>query len=158
MGLFSVDVGVEGPTGREPVSMLIDSGATYSAISAALAQRLGLPQNRQEDFEFADGRNARLPVVEARIRVNGRETATLLILTGGARCSAPMRSRASASRSIRDGSDSSRPRDSVDSPKRLDRAVEQMKRRLARIEAELLAVLGVQAAQLAALIVLLVRR
>jgi clan AA aspartic protease len=83
MGLFAVDVEIEGPTGRATVSMLVDTGATYSAISAALAQRLGLPQNRQDTFEFADGRKAQLPVVEARIRVDGRETPTLLILTGG---------------------------------------------------------------------------
>jgi aspartyl protease family protein len=83
MGLFSVDVELEGPAGRERVTMLVDSGATYSAIPTDLAHRLGLPQNRQDTFELADGRKARLAVVEARIRVNGRETPTLLILTGG---------------------------------------------------------------------------
>ena len=61
--------------------MLVDTGATYCATSAALAQRLGLPQNRQDTFGFADGRKAQLPAVEARIR-DGRETPTLLILTG----------------------------------------------------------------------------
>jgi hypothetical protein len=37
MGLFSLEVELEGPAGRETVSMLVDSGATYSAISAVLA-------------------------------------------------------------------------------------------------------------------------
>jgi len=83
MGLFSVDVELEGPTGRERVAMLVDSGATYSAISADLAKRLGLPQNRQETFEFADGRRVQLAVVEARVRVDRRETPTLAVITEG---------------------------------------------------------------------------
>ena len=83
MGLFSVDVELEGPTGRERVAMLVDSDATYSAISADLAKRLGLPQNRQETFEFADGRRVQLAVVEARVRVDGRETPTLAVITEG---------------------------------------------------------------------------
>ena len=83
MGLFSVDVELEGPTGRERVAMLVDSDATYSAISADLAKRLGLPQNRQETFEFADGRRVQLTVVEARVRVDGRETPALAVITEG---------------------------------------------------------------------------
>ena len=83
MGLFSVDVELEGPTGRERVAMLVDSDATYSAISADLAKRLGLPQNRQETFEFADGRRVQLAVVEARVRVDGRETPALAVITEG---------------------------------------------------------------------------
>jgi len=74
-----VDVELEGPTGRERVAMLVDSDATYSAISADLAKRLGLPQNRQETFEFADGRRVQLTVVEARVR----ETPTLAVITEG---------------------------------------------------------------------------
>jgi clan AA aspartic protease len=83
MGLFSVDVELEGPAGREVVSMLVDSGATYSTVSSALVARLGLPQNREDVFEFADGRRARLPIVEARVRVNGRQAPTLAVVTEG---------------------------------------------------------------------------
>jgi clan AA aspartic protease len=83
MGLFSVDVELEGPAGRELVTMLVDTGATYSAVPASLAVRLGLTPSTEDVFEFADGRQVRLPIAEARIRINGRESPTLVIITEG---------------------------------------------------------------------------
>ena len=83
MGLFPVDVELEGPAGRETVTMLVDTGATHSAVPASLAGRLGLPPNREDTFEMADGRRLRLPVVEARVRINGRQAPTLAIVTEG---------------------------------------------------------------------------
>ena len=83
MRLFSVDVELEGPAGRETVTMLVDTGATFSAVPSSLAARLGLPPNREGTFEMADGRRLRLPVVEARVRINGRQAPTLAIVTEG---------------------------------------------------------------------------
>jgi clan AA aspartic protease len=83
MGLFSVDVELAGPAGRETVAMLVDTGATYSAVSGDLAGRLGLTPTTEDLFEFADGRTMRLPIAEARIRIDGRESPTLVIITEG---------------------------------------------------------------------------
>ena len=83
MGLFSVDGELEGPAERETVTMLVDAGATYSAVPASLAARLGFPPNREDTVEMADGRRLRLPVVEARVRINGRQAPTLAIITQG---------------------------------------------------------------------------
>ena len=83
MGLFSVDVELAGPAGRETVAMLVDTGANYSAVPGELAARLGLTPSTEDTFEFADGRTMRLPIAEARIRIDGRESPTLVIITEG---------------------------------------------------------------------------
>jgi clan AA aspartic protease len=83
MGLFSVDVELVGPAGREIVTMLVDTGASYSAVPQALAGRLGLTPSTEDVFEFADGRTMRLPIAEARIRIDGRESPTLVVVTEG---------------------------------------------------------------------------
>jgi clan AA aspartic protease len=82
MGLFSVDVELEGPAGRERVTMLVDTGATYSTVPQALATQLGLIPTESDVFEFADGREETLPIAEARLRVDGRSTTTKVIIVG----------------------------------------------------------------------------
>ena len=83
MGLFTVPVELEGPAGRERLDMLVDTGATYSVIPAALAQRLGLRETRTETIEGAGGARHVVPVVALQIRVDSREAASLAYVMPG---------------------------------------------------------------------------
>ena len=83
MGVFTVEVRLQGPRGAVSVAMTVDSGAMFSKVSPALARQLGLVAVAKDRFELADGRIQIRPIAEARIRVNGREAPTLVVITNG---------------------------------------------------------------------------
>jgi aspartyl protease family protein len=80
MGQFSVDVELEGPAGREQVTMLVDSGALYCTIPDTLATRLAVQPVRHQRFELADGQELIRPVAEVRLIADGRSTTTWVVL------------------------------------------------------------------------------
>ena len=76
MGTFAARTGVSSGGGGEAVwvEAMVDTGATYTVLPAALLRgRVGARPTREMTFTFADGREATLPVGEARIQVNGVE-------------------------------------------------------------------------------------
>ena len=65
--------------GRRPASVrfVVDTGATYSLISADLAKRVGIEAGPVRDrVRLASGRTVRLPTALGGIRIEGREAAT----------------------------------------------------------------------------------
>ena len=74
MGLFAVRATLIGPTGlTEDLDLLVDTGATFSLIPTAIAQRLGLSVRRQQPVLIAGGRRDVWPVAEVRMAVEGRD-------------------------------------------------------------------------------------
>ena len=66
--------------GRRPASVrfVVDTGATYSLISADLAKRVGIEAGPVRDrVRLASGRTVRLPTALGGIRIEGREAATI---------------------------------------------------------------------------------
>jgi clan AA aspartic protease len=65
------------------VSMLVDTGATFSAIPEALARTVGIKRLRRwVPITLADGRQVRLAAGTAIVRI-GRREAPATILVGG---------------------------------------------------------------------------
>jgi predicted aspartyl protease len=74
MGLFTVRATLIGPTGlTEDLDLLVDTGATFSVIPTAVANRLGLRVRRQQPVLIARGRRDVWPVAEVRMAVEGRD-------------------------------------------------------------------------------------
>ncbi|HYS92643.1 MAG TPA: retroviral-like aspartic protease family protein [Candidatus Acidoferrales bacterium] len=64
------------------VSMLVDTGATFSVIPPTLARALGIRRPRRSvSVRLADGRRVRLGADVAILRIDGRE-APVMILVG----------------------------------------------------------------------------
>lgn len=60
------------------VDFLVDTGATYSLLSPALARKLGIkPGLLRDKVRLATGRVVRIPTALGLIRVDGRETTTI---------------------------------------------------------------------------------
>jgi predicted aspartyl protease len=83
MGLFAVRTTLIGPTGlTEDLDLLVDTGAAYSLIPTAVAERLGLRVLRQQPVVIAGGRRDVWPVAEIRMAVEGRrDVPTLCFVT-----------------------------------------------------------------------------
>lgn len=83
MSLFAVRATLIGPTGvTEDLELLVDTGATFSVISTAVANRLGLRVRRRQSVLIAGGRRDVWPVAEVRMAVEGRdEIPTLCFIT-----------------------------------------------------------------------------
>ena len=61
---------------------VVDTGATYSLISADLAKRVGIEAGPVRDrVRLASGRTVRLPTALGGIRIEGREAAPEAIVT-----------------------------------------------------------------------------
>ena len=75
MGIFSAEIAVgrdrEGPF--EPVTALVDTGASYSMLPARLLRKLEVKPNREREFTLADGRKQRLPIGNVRVRIGLEE-------------------------------------------------------------------------------------
>ena len=75
VGTFSESIAVaryeEGPF--EEVTALVDTGAVYSMLPAALLRKLEIAPRREDVFTLADGRRQRLPVGVVRVRIGSDE-------------------------------------------------------------------------------------
>lgn len=63
--------------GKRPakVRFLVDTGATYSLVSPALADRIGItPSPLRDKVRLANGRTVRVPTALASLQIDGRET------------------------------------------------------------------------------------
>lgn len=82
MGTFSVPVTLLNPTDptrQLSVDCIVDSGASYSQMPAALLQRLGVTPQDEAHTRLADGREGTCPVGEVVFVVNGRRTTAKVI-------------------------------------------------------------------------------
>ena len=82
VGTFSAKVGVNDGNGGASlwVEALVDTGATYSVLpESLLREQVGIQPTGHRRFVYADGREALLPIGEARICVEDVEATNLVV-------------------------------------------------------------------------------
>lgn len=80
MGITYIEGEVKGPSGREKVRFLVDSGATYTVLPEEVWRRIGLTPLREHDFTLADGTVIRRKVSECYISLPQGEAHTPVVL------------------------------------------------------------------------------
>ncbi len=81
MGITYVEASVTGPKGATaPVSMLVDSGATYSLLPDKVWRAIGLEPKRSMSFRLADGTTMERKLSDCTIDVLAGSTPTPVIL------------------------------------------------------------------------------
>ena len=83
MGIMNVEARVsrsDGSGPQLPVTLLVDSGAIYSVLPAAVWQPLGLTQRRDVDFSLADGTLITRGVSECTFEIEGRAATSPVVL------------------------------------------------------------------------------
>ncbi len=81
MGLTYVDATVTGPTDKSrELQLLVDSGASYSLLPEEVWQDLEIKPLEKLDFILADGTKIQRRASECKIRLNGKERHTPVIL------------------------------------------------------------------------------
>jgi clan AA aspartic protease len=74
--------------GEEELTLMVDTGATYSLVSPALADRLGVARlPGRLPVTLADGREIQAELGQVRVEIEGRMGATTAII---AECSEPL--------------------------------------------------------------------
>lgn len=81
MGTFRVpvEIGDVYGTAWEPVDTLVDTGATYTTVPAALLDRLGVRPHARARFVLADGREIEQDIGQTWIRFGDRAVVTLVV-------------------------------------------------------------------------------
>ena len=81
MGTFSIPIEIGSPDGTryEPVNALVDTGASYTVIPAALLRQLGVTAHSRVAFIMADGSQILRDVGRAWIRIGGKSEITLVV-------------------------------------------------------------------------------
>jgi clan AA aspartic protease len=81
MGLTYVEATVTGPTGdARTLNLLVDSGASYSLLPETVWRAIGLEPQEDLEFILADGTTIGRQASECKIRLNGKERHTPVIL------------------------------------------------------------------------------
>ena len=80
MGLTYVDGFVSSNGTKEPVTFLVDSGATYTVLPQAVWQQMGLKPKRTVSCSLADGTRLERSVSECMISLEQGESHTPVIL------------------------------------------------------------------------------
>ncbi len=75
MGTFKAHVGVNDGNGGAThwVDALVDTGATYTVLPGSALRDWGVRPKERLKFTLADGREMRLPVGDATLRIDGRD-------------------------------------------------------------------------------------
>ena len=81
MGAYAVPIDLGDASGSRfrQLEALVDTGATYTVVSASVLAELGIEPQHRHPFELADGRVVEYDLAEARVRVDGQETATWVV-------------------------------------------------------------------------------
>ena len=81
MGTFTYPIEVISADGSrsETVDATVDTGSTYTCLPSDLLGRLGVVPRRRIQSELADGSIVEDAVGEARVRVEGIETTTIVV-------------------------------------------------------------------------------
>jgi len=74
-----VEIGDAAGDRWETNEALVDTGATYTTVSAALLRRLGVTAYSRDTFVLADGLRVERDIGHGWIRVSGRAVVTLLV-------------------------------------------------------------------------------
>lgn len=78
MGTFNCKVRLDSMDGQRSVEIdaLVDTGASYSVVPAAILRQLGVVPTDRHGVTLADGRRAIYDLGEAQATVDGRSTTT----------------------------------------------------------------------------------
>ena len=81
MGTFSVPISIGDPQGENWIEFdaLVDTDASVTSVPGSSLIDLGVKPAAQHSFRFAQGQRRVMELGEARIRVAGRETGTLVV-------------------------------------------------------------------------------
>jgi clan AA aspartic protease len=81
MGVFTVTIQAGDPTGERfvPVSVLVDTGASYTTLPSELLQELGVKPTRKQQFMLASGQTMTKDAGETRVRLDGKEGTTVVV-------------------------------------------------------------------------------
>ena len=82
MGLTFIRASIANPARprrNARLKFLVDSGAVYSVVPAAVLRRLGIKPGRSKSFIFADGTEVKRSLGQALFRLNGEEAASPVI-------------------------------------------------------------------------------
>ena len=81
MGTFSVPIEVIAADGNRSVTVdaMVDTGSTYTCLPDALLRGLGVIPRDRIRTELADGRIVEDDIGEARVRVEGIESTTIVV-------------------------------------------------------------------------------
>ena len=84
MGTFSCPIEILSADGSrsETVDVLVDTGSTYTCLPATLLHELGVAPRRRIQSELADGSIVEDEIGEARVRLEGVETTTIVVFVG----------------------------------------------------------------------------
>ncbi len=84
MGTFSCPIEIVSADGTrsETVDALVDTGSTYTCLPTTLLRELGIAPRRRIQSELADGSMVEDAIGEARIRIEGVETTTIVVFVG----------------------------------------------------------------------------
>lgn len=83
VGITILKVRVANPADRaraELVECVVDSGAIFAIVPAAVLRRIGVRANRREEFTLADGSHATRKLADAIFEIEGRQGASPVIV------------------------------------------------------------------------------
>jgi aspartyl protease family protein len=80
MGVSYIEGRVRGPAGEAAVEFMIDSGAMYSLLPAAIWKAIGLEARRAMEFSLADGSKMRRRISECVVSLPQGEVHSPVIL------------------------------------------------------------------------------
>jgi len=83
MGTFHVDVTVANlndPARRQQVSLMVDTGATYTTLPRELIDALGCSASGSRHVMLANGREEEWPIATLHVTVNGQEGPTFCLI------------------------------------------------------------------------------
>ena len=81
---YTLEVGDPGGHPFERVEVLVDTGATFTVVPAAVLQRLGVAPRERVSFRLADGRVMDRQIGETQVRVEGKTLLTVVVFGGEA--------------------------------------------------------------------------
>lgn len=70
MAIIQKRIRLAGSRGDEETEVIFDSGATYSCIQPALAERLGVPESLPEPMDFGTAEESRVVRAAQAVRLN----------------------------------------------------------------------------------------
>jgi clan AA aspartic protease len=81
VGTFSVSVEAAGPQRDRYIALdaLVDTGASYTMLPAAMLDDLGVVEDRQRPFVLAHGARVTRSVGQAWVRLDGHEVMTVVV-------------------------------------------------------------------------------
>ena len=81
MGVFSVPIEIGNFDGGrfETIDALVDTGAIYTMLPRSLLMGLGINPQRSRTFGLADGSTRHFDMADARVRIDGEETVTIVV-------------------------------------------------------------------------------